>query len=400
VPSALTYRLLQVSDFDPAELARIDLRGAASHDAVVERIQRHSMGWSWTHQQVFGELGVDCRTVIPASTPARRLAAMAASQVPADRDSSGQVDGALAYVLEAVGRLQPQVVFLDNPAFLDAVAIARLRALPAPPLLVTHFCAALQPAAEATLALHDLVLCCSPHFVARAAALGATAQLHYHAAPAAALALPLPPLESRLQRACFIGSIVPGGRYHDRRQQLLRQVCHSGVPLDLYSAAPRPRLLAALRRRRGEGSRLVRGLEGLHRQIAARSSLQRALRPPVYGAAMFDTMQHHLCALNVHAGMAAGYAANMRLFEAAALGVCLISEDHPNLTDLFEPGSEILTYRSARELIVRLRHCLAHPEETAAIGERARQRALACHTYRHRVVALHTRVLQLLEGRR
>ncbi|MFM9104782.1 MAG: glycosyltransferase, partial [Cyanobium sp.] len=160
------------------------------------------------------------------------------------------------------------------------------------------------------------------------------------------------------------------------------------------------RLLAALRRRRGDGSRLVRGLEGLHRQIAARSSLQRALRPPVYGAAMFDTMQYHLCALNVHAGMAAGYAANMRLFEAAALGVCLISEDHPNLTDLFEPGREILTYRSARELIVRLRHCLAHPQETAAIGERARQRALACHTYRHRVVALHARVLQLLEGRR
>ena len=88
------------------------------------------------------------------------------------------------------------------------------------------------------------------------------------------------------------------------------------------------------------------------------------------------------------------------LFEAAALGVCLISEDHPNLCDLFEPGREILTYRSADELIERLRHALAHPEETAAIGERARRRALACHTYRARVTAVHALLQSLPEPRR
>jgi spore maturation protein CgeB len=115
---------------------------------------------------------------------------------------------------------------------------------------------------------------------------------------------------------------------------------------------------------------------------------------------MFQTMQRHLCAVNVHAGMAQGCAANMRLFEAAALGVCLISEDHSNLTDLFEPGREILTYGSAAELIDRIRFCVDNPQESCAIGERARQRALTTHRYVDRVAALHGRLLQLLDRRR
>jgi hypothetical protein len=397
VPFALAYTLLQVSDFDAAELARIDLAGITSHDAAVERIQRHSMGWSWTHQRAFAELGVACRTLIPASEVVRRLASSAgADEMGSPPSQRPEID----YLQRGIGEAKPQVLFFDNPAFLDAGELALIRALPAAPLLITHFCAALRPEAEANLRHYDLVLCCSPRFEELARAQGATTQLLYHAAPPAALELPLPPFEGRLRRTCFIGSIVPGSHYHSRRLQLLRRVCRAGVPIDIYSDPPASSLLGVLRRRRGPGSRLVRSLEDLDRLMAAGSPLHRALRPPVYGPAMFHTMQRHLCAVNVHAGMAQGYAANMRLFEAAALGVCLISEDHPNLPDLFEPGREILTYGSAAELIDRIRFCVDNPREACAIGERARQRALASHRYADRVVALHGRLLQLLDQRR
>jgi hypothetical protein len=391
------YTLLQVSDFDAAELARIDLSGITSHNEAVERIQRHSMGWSWTHERAFADLGVECSTLIPASEAVRRLA------LPAGADearSPRNLRPEIAYLHRAIREEKPQVLFFDNPAFLDAGAITSIRALPAAPLLVTHFCAALRPEAEMNLRSYDLVLCCSPYFVDQAQARGATTQLHYHAAPPAALALAEPPLKDRLRRACFIGSIVPGSRYHSRRLQLLRQVCRAGMPIDIYSDTPASRMLGALRRRRGPESRLVRSLESLERRLASGSPLHRSLRPPVYGPAMFHTMQRHLCAVNVHAGMAQGCAANMRLFEAAALGVCLISEDHSNLTDLFEPGREILTYGSASELIDRIRFCVDNPHEACAIGERARQRALTTHRYVDRVAALHGRLLQLLDRRR
>jgi hypothetical protein len=386
----VAYKLLLVSDFDPAELARIDLHGLSSHDVAVERIQRHSLGWSWCHQQAFRDLGVACTTLIPASTAVRQLHPATAAAPPAE------LPPARAYVQAVVRAEQPDVVLLENPAFLDQRAIALLRDRAGRPLLVTHLCAALPAAAADTLPHYDLVLCCSPHFVAWAEARGARAALHYHASPPAALALPLPPLASRLRRACFVGSIVAGSRYHSRRLHLLRHLCRAGVPIDLFSDPPPSRLLAALRKLRGGDSRLVRSLADLERRLAAGTPLRKALRPPVYGQAMFDTLQRYICAVNVHAGMAQGHAANMRLFEAAALGVCLISEDHPNLGDLFEPEREILTYRTGRELIQRIRFCVDHPEAACAIGERARQRALSGHRYADRVGALHQELMRQL----
>lgn len=387
----MAYKLLLVSDFDRAELARMDLHGLTSHDAAVERIQRHSLGWSWCHQQAFRDLGVACATLIPASAAVRHLhPATATAPPPAD------LPPAQAYVQAVVRAERPDVLLVENPAFLDPLAIDKLRDRGDRPLLVTHLCAALPAAAAATLARYDLVLCCSPHFVALAEARGAQAALYYHAAPPAALELPPPPLASRLRRACFAGSIVAGSRYHSRRLRLLRQLCWAGVPIDLFSDPPPSRLLAALNTHRGGQSRLVRSLAALERRLSARSPLRKALRPPVYGQAMFHTLQRYICAVNVHAGMAQGFAANMRLFEAAALGVCLISEDHPNLGDLFEPDQEILTYRTGPELIQRIRFCVDHPEAACAIGERARQRALSGHRYAHRVGALHGQLLRRL----
>ena len=388
----MSYTLLQVSDFDPAEIARIDLTGITSHDVAVKQIQLHSKGWSWTYERVFTDLGVVCQTVIPAIEVVRRLALSTGEAMAGS--SSG-----LTYLNHAIREAKPAVLFLENPALLDQQAISLLRNRPARPLLVTHFCAALRPAAEATLAAYDLVLCCSPHFVALAKARGARAQLHYHAAPPAALELPVPPLERRKRRACFIGSIVPGSRYHSQRLQLLRQICSAGVPIDIYSEAPSSRLLAALGSRMGSHSRLVRSLSGIERRVVAGSPLQKALQPPVYGHAMLQTLQHYICAVNVHAGVAQGYAANMRLFEAAALGVCLITEDQPNLSDLFEPGREILTYRSVEELIAHIRFCIAQPQKAGVIGNRARQRALSNHRYADRVGSLHNLLLRLLDQR-
>jgi spore maturation protein CgeB len=388
----VAYKLLLVSDFDPAELARIDLTGVSSHEAAVERIQRHSLGWSWCHQQAFQELGVACSTLIPALPELHRLHHAEALTVPPAELSPGQ-----AYVLRVAQAEQPQVLVFENPSFLDPEVIAALRKGPGRPLLVTHFCAAVQDRAKTTFALVDLVLCCSPHFVDQAQRLGAQATLlYYHAAPDSALERPLPPLESRLRRACFVGSIVAGARYHGQRLRLLQQVSDAEIPIDLYSAPPTSRLLAALIRRLGKTSRLVSALTSLEGYLTVGSRLRQAMRPPVYGPAMFDTLQRHICAVNVHAGMARGFAANMRLFEAAALGVCLISEDHPNLGDLFEPDQEILTYRCGQELIQRIRFCVDQPEAACAIGERARKRALASHRYAHRVGVLHMQLRQLL----
>ena len=78
----------------------------------------------------------------------------------------------------------------------------------------------------------------------------------------------------------------------------------------------------------------------------------------------------------------AGYSPSVRLFEAAACGVPIISDYWDGLDTFFTFDKEILVARSPHDT---LRYCRELPEaERRAIGERARQRVLAHHTAAHR----------------
>ncbi|HVA92278.1 MAG TPA: glycosyltransferase [Chloroflexota bacterium] len=83
---------------------------------------------------------------------------------------------------------------------------------------------------------------------------------------------------------------------------------------------------------------------------------------------------------------AAGYSPSVRLFEAAALGVPVISDEWPGLDSFFVPGEEILAASTSEEVLVHLLEL--GDERAAAIGGRARARVLAEHTGTHRAIAL------------
>ena len=82
----------------------------------------------------------------------------------------------------------------------------------------------------------------------------------------------------------------------------------------------------------------------------------------------------------------AGYSPSVRLFEAAACGVPIISDYWDGLDTVFELGTEIFVSRSGTDTLSFL---LDLPEsERIAAGERARQRILSAHTARHRAEEL------------
>ena len=78
----------------------------------------------------------------------------------------------------------------------------------------------------------------------------------------------------------------------------------------------------------------------------------------------------------------AGYAPSVRLFEAAACGVAVISDRWEGLDSFFRPGHEILLAESTEDVAGYLRN-VSQPE-ARAIGDRARQRILTKHTAAHR----------------
>lgn len=76
---------------------------------------------------------------------------------------------------------------------------------------------------------------------------------------------------------------------------------------------------------------------------------------------------------------------NCTLFEAAGCGAFQIADWKPALPDLFEPGREIVTFRTRRELKEKVDYYLARPEERREIAARACARAHREHTYERRL---------------
>ena len=95
--------------------------------------------------------------------------------------------------------------------------------------------------------------------------------------------------------------------------------------------------------------------------------------------------------------IAAGWSPSVRLFEAAACGVPLVSDWWDGLDEFLEPGTEILVARSTDESLQFVRGM--EEDERREIGARARARVLAHHTAAHRAVELEGHVAELLAGR-
>ena len=95
---------------------------------------------------------------------------------------------------------------------------------------------------------------------------------------------------------------------------------------------------------------------------------------------------------------AAGFSPPTRIFEAAGAAACLITDDWPGIDRFLEPGSEVLVARDGRDVEEILRSLT--PGQAKAIGEQARRRVLAEHTYAHRGIELDGVLRSAIEKRR
>jgi len=91
----------------------------------------------------------------------------------------------------------------------------------------------------------------------------------------------------------------------------------------------------------------------------------------------------------------AGFSPSVRLFEAAACGAAIASDNWPGLETFFSPGEEILLPASSDDVV---RYLTGYDEsELRRIGSRAQQRVLAEHTSECRARAFETCIEQACE---
>lgn len=106
--------------------------------------------------------------------------------------------------------------------------------------------------------------------------------------------------------------------------------------------------------------------------------------PPQEHAAFFSSSR---LTLNVTRDAMArmGWCPSGRLFEAAACGAAILSDEWSGLDDFYQPGSQILLARSADDTLAALD---LDDATLQRIGRAARERTLDEHTSRHRARAL------------
>ena len=83
-----------------------------------------------------------------------------------------------------------------------------------------------------------------------------------------------------------------------------------------------------------------------------------------------------------------GYSPATRVFEAAGAGACLITDAWDGIDSFLRPGREILVADSAADVAAFVRDL--DEERTRSIGEAARARVLAEHTYSRRGALVHS----------
>jgi len=107
--------------------------------------------------------------------------------------------------------------------------------------------------------------------------------------------------------------------------------------------------------------------------------------PPAEHAAFYAAQR---LTLNVTRAdmVAAGWSPSVRLFEAAACAVPVVSDRWDGLDSFFEPGSEIFLADGPDDVLAVLDGL--DDERRRAVGSAARRRALAEHTAEHRVAQL------------
>lgn len=204
----------------------------------------------------------------------------------------------------------------------------------------------------------------------------------------------------------FLGSIAKGPEYHHKREKLILELVKNtdlSIWSEIHQSSVKQRLGTMLRRMAYDGVHMAQRM-GISQALLARVPLlektarwevrpnlsqyvdrriARRARPPLFGVAMFQRLHDSKVALNTHIDFTPS-AANMRLYEATGVGTCLLTDWKANLSNLFEPEVEVVTYRNAEECIEKVRYLLDHEDERQAIAVAGQHRTLRDHTAQQR----------------
>ncbi len=264
---------------------------------------------------------------------------------------------------EQVRRLRPDVLYVQDLNWIYASFLREMR--PYTRLVVGQTSCALDPGLD--LSVYDLLLSSFPYYVERFREAGLRSEYFRIAfEPATIEKLGAPELR---YGAVFVGGYSPS--VYQAGTPLLEEVAER-IPVDFWGY----------------------GVE----RLAPDSPVRRRYHGEAWGLDMYRILQQSAIVVNRHGEVSRNYANNMRLFEATGVGTFLLTDAKDNLGELFDVGTEVVTYSSADECVEMARYYLEHETERSAIAAAGQRRTLRDHTYFQRMEELGQFVERSLQG--
>ena len=201
----------------------------------------------------------------------------------------------------------------------------------------------------------------------------------------------------------FVGQLSRSPGFHEERIRQLERIANA-MEITIFSPGygfsrlPRVPLISDAGYHLARMFTSTRGAGRAVERLILSEKLRSSIRPPVFGLAMYQTLQRSQITYNSHIDISSNSASNRRLFECTGVGSCLLTDYKANISDLFEPDREVVTFSSTDECIEKARWLLAHPHERREIARAGQRRTLADHTFTQRASQFDAVIQEVLEG--
>ena len=197
----------------------------------------------------------------------------------------------------------------------------------------------------------------------------------------------------------FIGSVLKQSSFHIERERLLIYLIEN-TNLQIWSDVKcksdgeRNKLSfrGAARSLIAAPERFIKKLASIRQNSPPETEIDERLvsgaHAPVFGLEMFQKLRSSRVVFNQHIDISPVSASNMRLFETTGVGACLMTDWKQNLSELFAPDEEVLTYRTAEECAEKVQYILEHETERRQIAEAGQRRTLREHNFENRAARI------------
>jgi spore maturation protein CgeB len=336
----------------------------------------------------FRKLGIDAKCII-SNDKSLQLKWKSENNVRSGRNSD--------ILFDQVNSFQPDILWIENLTYINNDWFKNVRRnIKTIKLIVAYHCSPYNKDTLEKLRNADFIITCTPGLKLSFENEGLKAYLVYHGFNNELLTRISRNADPNEKNLVFSGSLITGDSFHDSRINLIESLIKEKIDLALYvtlenrykiKAKQIIYMVASLLKKLKMGSltESITLFEYGRTYVKNYSdALLRSNHQPLYGIDMYNLFNTSKIVLNIHIGVAGDYAGNMRMFEVTGVGSCLLTDNKRNLSDLFEPGKEIVVYDSQEDCIKKVKWLLEHEHERIQIARMGQKKTLEAHTVEKR----------------